>query len=111
MVLLQGDRHKLLQEVVVGEAEAVVEVGAVEVVAFEAGVVQEVAEVDLLEVAVVVDLGAEGGFRRTLCYIIGAFLFRSFHCKVQQTKSHLYLGTNLNVVNEAIFVAPLLVFF
>lgn len=51
-----------------GEAEAVVEVGAVEVVAFEAGVVQEVAEVDLLEVAVVVDLGAEGGFRRTVLY-------------------------------------------
>lgn len=59
---LAGDIHKLLLGVVAVEAEVVVGVVAVEVVAFEEGVDLGVAEV-LLEVVVVVASEAEGDHR------------------------------------------------
>lgn len=104
-IIVSGDRHKQLQEVVAEEAEAVVEVVAEEVEAFVEGVVQEVVEVDLLEeVPVVVALGAEGDHRRILCNIICAFLYQRFHFKLQWTNENHYLDTNVNfIVDEVIF--------
>lgn len=80
-IIIAGDRHKLVQEAAVEEAalgvEEVVEVEAVVVVEEEVALG---AEVDLLEVVVVVALGAEEGFR-THCSSTSDFLPLFFFSK------------------------------
>lgn len=95
-IIIAGDRHKLVQEAAVEEAA----LGAEEVVEVEAVVVVEEevalgAEVDLLEVVVVVALGAEEGFR-THCSSTSDFLPLFFFSKAPLC-SHQKLNSDLNM--------------
>ncbi|KAH7571710.1 hypothetical protein JRO89_XS04G0123800 [Xanthoceras sorbifolium] len=94
--LFLRDSHRLLDEVVVVVSEVAAEVVSEAAPVEEA--LQEAAEVDFLEVAVVaVALGAEEGFRRTLCSASNAFFLLCFHLKMLWPHNNEILNYDLNI--------------